>query len=421
MEHVTHTLFYIASFLSLYVQVFFLVTFFMEQKKEQASTAAVLQPQDYPSVTVIVPCYNEEKTLSGTMESLFELNYPQEKLFITVVDDGSIDDTRSVMNQYAHLPNVSLIFQHNQGKHTALNSALKKIHTDFVGCLDADSRVDSDALAHIMSVFLADNDIMAVTPTMRVRNPDSFIQKAQRAEYDIGTFQKLLLGWLNGIHVTPGPFSIFRKKVFDDLGPYRKAYNTEDQEIALRMQANGYRIAHAKDAVVYTNVPRTPKKLYIQRKRWTYGFLKNTIDYRRMLFNKKYGTAGIFTMPAAVISIPFVLVLFAVSFIQIAKGLFRFFDRLFALHFNPTVQPPVFDTFFIDTSPSLFIQIVLYISVIFVFLLGRFLTTKRMPHVLDVILLMGMYAVIAPWWIIVSVWNVARSHESSWTKERNNA
>lgn len=419
MEYLTHILFYGASFISLYVQVFFLVTFFTEQGKQEAPE--IISEQECPAVTIIVPCYNEEKTLKGTMDSLLELKYPADKISIIIVDDGSIDKTKEVMQGYAHLPNVSLIFQHNQGKHVALNSALTHTKTAFVGCLDADSRVDSLALLHIMSVFAKSEDIMAVTPTMRVRNPDSLLQKAQRAEYDIGTFQKLLLGWLNGIHVTPGPFSIFRKKVFDDLGNYKKAHNTEDQEIALRMQANGYRIAHAKDAVVYTNVPKTPRRLYLQRKRWTYGFLKNTLDYRRMLFNGRYGNVGLFTMPSAIVALPFVLILFFLSLIQMVKSFYQLFDRLSILHFDMTMSSPKIDPFFINTQPILFIQIGLYVSVIVVFLLGRFLTTKRIPHILDVFLLMILYAVIAPFWVIASVWNVLRSKETSWTKERNNA
>ena len=83
-----------------------------------------------------------------------------------------------------------------------------------------------------------------------------------------------MLGFLGGIHVTPGPFSIFRKKVFDELGPFRKAHNTEDQEIALRMQEHGYRIEHCVDAYVYTVSPNTVGKLYRQRLRWVYGFIK---------------------------------------------------------------------------------------------------------------------------------------------------
>ena len=112
-----------------------------------------------------------------------------------------------------------------------------------------------------------------------------------------------MLGFLGAIHVTPGPLTIFRKKVFDDLGPYRHAHNTEDMEIAYRMQKNHYKIEQCNDAYVYTNTPETIIKLYKQRLRWIYGFINNTIDYRKILFRKKYGNFSLFILPANIISI----------------------------------------------------------------------------------------------------------------------
>ena len=51
---------------------------------------------------------------------------------------------------------------------------------------------------------------------------------AQGIEYDMSIYTKKMLGFMGGIHVTPGPFSIFRKKVFDDLGIYKKAHNSRN-------------------------------------------------------------------------------------------------------------------------------------------------------------------------------------------------
>ena len=107
-----------------------------------------------------------------------------------------------------------------------------------------------------------------------------------------------------------GPLDDFRKKVFDDLGPYAHGHNTEDMEIAYRMQKNEYKIEHCNDAFVYTNTPTTIKKLYKQRLRWIYGFINNTIDYRSVLFKKRYGNFALFTLPTGVVSILAVSYLF---------------------------------------------------------------------------------------------------------------
>ena len=61
-------------------------------------------------------------------------------------------------------------------------------------------------------------------------------------------------------------------KVFDDLGPYRKAHNTEDMEIAFRMQVNNLRIRQCNDAYVYTVGPKNIPTLFKQRLRWIFGF-----------------------------------------------------------------------------------------------------------------------------------------------------
>ena len=75
--------------------------------------------------------------------------------------------------------------------------------------------------------------------------------------------------------------------------------NTEDMEIAFRIQSRGYRIENCPTAEVYTITPRTVKKLYRQRTRWIYGFIQNTIDYRRIFLNRNYGNIGMFTLPSS--------------------------------------------------------------------------------------------------------------------------
>jgi len=90
------------------------------------------------------------------------------------------------------------------------------------------------------------------------------IQNAQKAEYNMGVYLKKMLCFLGAINVTPGPMTIFKKKVFNDLGVYRYGHNTEDMEIAYRMQKNHYKIEHCNDAYVYTDTPGTIRKLYRQ-------------------------------------------------------------------------------------------------------------------------------------------------------------
>jgi cellulose synthase/poly-beta-1,6-N-acetylglucosamine synthase-like glycosyltransferase len=272
-------IFYSFVFLAVYAQVFFFVTF-LEKRKKIVKHTDDLKLKYYPTVTVTLPCYNEEKTLEGTVNSLLALDYPKDKLMFFLVNDGSTDNTLEIMNKFKDNPSIKIFNKENGGKHTALNLGLENSTSEFFSCLDADSFVDPQSLKRMMSYFENDPTTMAVAPSIIVHNPKNILQIAQKVDYDMAVYTKKMLGFVGGIHVTPGPFSVFRRKVFDDLGPYRKAHNTEDQEIALRMQEHGYKIDHCPDAYVHTVSPDSVAKLSRQRQRWIYGFIKNLIDYR---------------------------------------------------------------------------------------------------------------------------------------------
>src|SRR3989344_9085795 len=88
---------YASLFLTLYFEVFLLISFF--EKRPRARSKDL--PARYPAVAVLVPCFNEERTIAGTLESLLALEYPKEKLELVVVDDGSKDRTGDIAKKFA--------------------------------------------------------------------------------------------------------------------------------------------------------------------------------------------------------------------------------------------------------------------------------------------------------------------------------
>ncbi len=402
----------------MYVQVFLLVTFF-ENRKKIVIRSGKIDLDVYPTVTIIVPCYNEESVITLTVDSLLALDYPKDKLSVMVVDDGSKDKTWEVLQKYSSHPQIALFKKEQGGKHTALNLGLEHVTTEFVGCLDSDSSVHPEALKRIIT-FFDNTETMAVAPSIVLRDPKNILQYAQRAEYDMAHYNKKMLAFMEGIHVTPGPFSIFRKKVFDVIGPYRKAHHTEDQEIALRMHKQGYKIDHCPDAYVYTGGPNTIPKLFRQRVRWIYGFIQNARDYRELIFHPRYGSIGMFTLPSGIISIigTMFLLFFAVSrlYTYISNkvlqaqtvGLTSLYDK------NLSIDP-----FFINTQAFLFISLILYILVIIALLNGRSMIYGRKALSWDIFLFIIIYMILAPFWLMKAVWNALWSKEASWVSERD--
>ena len=405
--------------------MFFFVTF-LENRKKIVVRDGKIKLGFYPAVTIAVPCFNEEKTVEKTLQSLLSINYPKDRISILVVDDGSTDNTWNIISKFAQLArttdgvqsgghqNIQIFRKENGGKYTALNFALKHTETDFFGGLDADSFADPESLVRIMSYFEKDSGAMAVAPAVLVYNPKKIIQNAQRAEYQMGVYLKKLFCFLGAINVTPGPLTIFRKKVFDDLGPYQHGHNTEDMEIAFRMQKNHYKIEHCNDAYVYTNTPPTVKKLYKQRLRWIYGFINNTIDYRGVILRKKYGNFSYFTLPMGIISIISVCYLFVRIIYSLVVYLYHkvIFLKIFGL--NLTSQTFSFDPFFLNTQSYIFLISFTYLLIIFAMVFGRRMSERKFGVSLDMLYFFPVFGIIAPFWLISAVYNTILKRKPAW-------
>ncbi len=414
MSEVQTILGYIFCFIALYAQVFFLLVAFRERKQIIRGTH-IPANVDWPAVTVIVPCWNEEDTVVKTIESLLDLDYPKDKLFVKAVDDGSTDKTWERMQKFQGVSNIELIWKENGGKHTAMNKAIESTTTEFVGCLDADAFAEKDTLKKTMWQFISDPTLGAVSPTIVVHDPKGFFQKAQEIEYNMFILIKKVLAILNGIHVTQGPFSVYRKKVFDDIGLYRKAHNTEDLEIAYRMQINGYRIGQCHDAFVHTVTPETFKTLYKQRLRWMYGFINNSFDYKKYLLKPKYGTFAMFTVPLGLISIVTSIAMAFFILWNIGSGIYTLIEKLFATNFYVgNFSMPTLNLFFLDTRPITLITVILFIIFVGVALLGQKMRGKKPVPGMPFLYFILMYNFMAPIWLAKSVYNSLVTREMSW-------
>jgi cellulose synthase/poly-beta-1,6-N-acetylglucosamine synthase-like glycosyltransferase len=160
--------------------------------------------------------------------------------------------------------------------------------------------VDKDALIRMLPYF-ADPKVMCVTPAMKVYRPRGILQRIQSIEYDLGVFLRKAFSKINAIHVTPGPFSAYRKIFFKKHGGYDENNITEDMEVAMRIQSLNYRIENSPHSLVYTIAPNEFYPLLRQRRRWYFGMIRNLYAYKFM-FGKKYGELGLFIFPMAIIS-----------------------------------------------------------------------------------------------------------------------
>lgn len=401
-------------FVTLYFEVFLILTIVEGRAAIKEKSARAKNYTAWPGVTIVVPVFNEQGTVVKTVNSLLQLNYPKDKLKIMIVDDGSKDNTWEFVQQFSSNPQILLHKKENGGKYTALNYAIEHCSTDFIGCLDADSFVDSQALLHIIPHF-DDESVMAVTPSLKIQNPDTVLGMMQNAEYNLGIFVRKVLGLLDAQYVTPGPFSIFRKSVFKKVGMYRHAHNTEDLEMALRIQEHHYKIENAHEALVYTVGPRTVYKLYKQRVRWTGGFLQNALDYRRLMFKPEYGNFGILVLPLTMIVSLSSLLLLIYSLFRTIQHLIQVITKisLVGFHFAPE-NPFSLDWLLFHTEATVLFSFMSIGVVLFSIWYGRKLSGDKKVGILDTVYFLILYSVISPFWLATSVYNTIRQRDAAW-------
>ncbi len=285
---------WITYLISLYFSIF-LVLIFLDKKslfREEKSSSVL---STYPVVSILIPAYNEEKTILKTLESVHHLEYPLEKLDIMVIDDGSTDKTKSIIKDYIKDKSHFKLRSHpNCGKAASLNKGLAVARGEFFSCLDADSFVDPWTIKKMLAFYYAQNDpaLAIITPAMKVYNPTTVLEKIQWLEYIVIIFVARLSSHLDSLYVAPGPFSLYRTKIINELGGFDEMTLTEDQEIAYRVQKHQYKIKQCFDGYVYTTAPQKIGSFYRQRRRWYLGSLSCLYKYKKMVANRQYGDFG---------------------------------------------------------------------------------------------------------------------------------
>ncbi|MFL5614455.1 MAG: glycosyltransferase [Gemmatimonadaceae bacterium] len=228
-----------------------------------------------PPVTIIVPVFNEETVIEAALRSLLQLRYPA--FHVIVVDDGSSDGTFDRANELAGRygdSDVRVVRKHNGGKASALNAGIALATTEFVLCMDGDSRLHPDTLRFAMRHF-TDPRVGAVAGNVKVVNRVNLWTRLQALEYIEGlNTVRRAQGFLRVVNIIPGPIGVFRRAALMRAGGYDTDTYAEDADITLKLLTAGWHIAYEEHAIAYTEAPERYLDLIKQRYRWTRGILQ---------------------------------------------------------------------------------------------------------------------------------------------------
>ncbi len=214
-------------------------------------------------VSIIIPAYNEEKTISDCLVSLLAQDYPQEKYEIIVVSDGSTDNTEGIVRKLAEeYSRISYFPKDNGGKGSAQNFGLRYAHGHLVLITDADTIVPPDWVK-VMVTELSRADIVLGGCFLHMTDNATVLEKIQEAEYLL----KLKYHGFRGVPRS-GANLAFKKDVAEGLGGFREDMKSVTVDFVQRAIKRGYNVRFNADIVVQTRGILKFTELIKQKLRW---------------------------------------------------------------------------------------------------------------------------------------------------------
>jgi len=409
---------YILAYIGLIATSFYIINIFLYYKRK-----IIPKPTDKKKVSIIIPAYNEEKSIAKTIESALSLEYNKENLEIIVIDDGSRDNTYEIARKFesSNNPKIFVFTRKNGGKGSALNFGIERASGEIIVTMDADTFVNPNALKIMMGYF-ENKEVACVAPSMAIYSPKSMLQRIQQIEYYMGVFLRKSFASMNAIHITPGAFSAYRKSFFEDYGGFDENNLTEDLELALRIQSKQKVIENAPDAVAYTVAPAKFKELMFQRRRWYAGLIKNLWIYRK-LFGIKKGPLGAVVLPVAVSTIALSVTLTSYVLIKTILRVKREILDLNSINFqfNNLIELNKFTLerlFFTLFGSKIFILSVLFLTLLWFYMIFSKRAIKYKEGIkINFLLFSVFYSILFAFWWVVSGIYVLFNKQILWRSE----
>ncbi len=296
--------------------------------------------EELPTCTVIVPAYNEGKQVWDTLMSLADSLFPEEKMQLLAIDDGSKDDTWYWMQKAKEkLGDRLSIYQQpeNKGKRHALYRGFKLGTGEIFVTVDSDSIVKKDTLRNLVSPFVTDENCGAVAGNVKVlNNSNAILPKMLNVSFVLSfEFVRSVESRLRTVLCTPGALAAYRSDaVFACLPEWidqtfmgQPSDIGEDRAMTNMILKQGYDVLFQRNAHVLTNVPEKYSGLYKMFIRWDRSNVRENIMMSQYVFTNfrkgsKLGARLLFLNQSIKLIMTYPFLLFMLFFIATHPVLF---------------------------------------------------------------------------------------------------
>lgn len=257
-------------------RIFFVLTVLFPKKKVETKENIPEDSNHWPEVLILIPCRDEENMIPGLYESICCLDYPKDKTHVVFINDGSTDNSRTLMEQFAQCTQGwhVLDLKKNIGKAAALNIAIEQYHVgEIIYVFDADHRPNPDALKLAVRYF--DDPLVAgISGQMIPCNP-MFSPISYYETVEAGVHQMVTMRAKDRLDLAPailGSNCGYRRKALIECGGFRNGVLLEDTDLTLEFYQAGYKTRFVEEAISFHQVPKDIDGYVKQHSRWARGF-----------------------------------------------------------------------------------------------------------------------------------------------------
>lgn len=264
-----------------------------------------------PHIAIVMPGFNEQEAIAASLRSLLALDYPEGKLELVAIDDGSTDDTLSEMQRVAAESGgrVRVIdFPENRGKRAAMAAGIRATSAEVVAFVDSDSVVEPDGLHWLVQPF-ADARVGAVCGHANVLNTtDSWLTRMQAVRYFVAfRVVKAAESVFGAVTCCSGCFSAYRREAILPRLEWWEAQTFlgvestfGDDRSLTNCVLREWKILYEKRAVSHTIVPVTFRAFIIQQTRWKRSWTRESLLVGKFIW-RKHPVAAFFTYMSIVL------------------------------------------------------------------------------------------------------------------------
>ena len=236
-----------------------------------------------PTVSVIIPYYNEERRIGRKLENTLDLDYPHDRMELIAASDCSTDGSDDIVASYAARGVKLVRLDQRRGKHHAQGHALSVVHGDIIVFTDASILLPREAIRNIVRNFI-DPVVGCVSSTDRVMAESQSVNtEGLYVRYDMFLRKReSLLGSTSGMS---GSFYAARRELCDDWIPNM----SNDFYLPLQSVMRGYRAILDPRAVGYYTLVGTHRQEFIRKVRTVVHGLQVMWRFRGILNPLRYG------------------------------------------------------------------------------------------------------------------------------------